>query len=369
MPPSAVASNDYVKPSLVASHDFTKSSLPRHSNNGSKRSRASSVNSPKVRLSIIEEDAASAPPMPARAHHRPFHRRWNLGDPPRRSFESPPPKYSVWDTTGPKGEKLAEMRNNKHIARRGGWRRICLILLILLTLIVGLAVGLTIGLRKKESNSQTSSQKPSESTESSSPFPAGSYTLTTYLSTVRTDCASRPTDWSCYPYHTYSQSPSEALANFTWVITSPSPSKFAISSTPNPWSVNFDSTPLTIIDENTEEERYHFETVLDKITIPSIGIQCYFNQTLLEGNLYTKKPRNYPSSSSSPAEPPSIPSSSNKEFQPWPYAIDIRQTVGGGQTIPQCFRMQDGGLGDRITAEVTPKGEEEICSCEYKNFG
>ncbi len=137
-------------PNFVASQDFAKPSLPRHSTNGLKRSRASSVHSPNVRLSIIEEDAASAPPMPPRAHHRPFHRRWNLGDPPRSSFESPPPKYSVWDTMGPKGEKLSDVRNNKHIARRGGWRRICLILLIILTLVVGLAVGLSIGLRKKE---------------------------------------------------------------------------------------------------------------------------------------------------------------------------------------------------------------------------
>ncbi|KAI4234423.1 MAG: hypothetical protein LQ352_008177, partial [Teloschistes flavicans] len=128
------------------------SNLPRHSTNASskrERSRASSLRSVSVpRLSIIEEDGV--PPIPAKAHHRPFHRRWNLGEPPRFSFETSPPKYSVWDATkGPKGEKLADVRNNKHIARRGGWRRICLIALLLLTAIVALAVGLAVGLHKK----------------------------------------------------------------------------------------------------------------------------------------------------------------------------------------------------------------------------
>ena len=135
---------------LVAARDFAKGSLPRHSTNGSKRerSRASSIHSPSVRLSIIEEDG-DIPPMPPKAHHRPFHRRWNLGDPPRFSFETPPPKYSVWDEKGPKGEKLSDIRNKKYIARRGGWRRICLIALVIIAIIVALTVGLVVGLRKK----------------------------------------------------------------------------------------------------------------------------------------------------------------------------------------------------------------------------
>lgn len=142
----------------ISSKDFVNLRLPRHStNNGSKRSRAGSIHSPSVRLSIIEEDG-DIPPLPAKAHHRPFHRRWNLGDPPSISFEISPPKYSVWDATGPKGEKLSDVRNNKYIARRGGWKRICLILFLLFALIVGLAVGLTVGLRKKDRSDYDSSQ-------------------------------------------------------------------------------------------------------------------------------------------------------------------------------------------------------------------
>lgn len=137
-------------PHRVPSRDLADHRLPRHSTNGSKRSRASSTHSPAARLSIIEEDG-DIPPMPPRAHHRPFHRRWNIGDPPRFNAEKSPPKYSVWDTAGPKGEKLADVRNNKHIARRGGWKRMCLITLLTIGMIVALVVGLVFGLRKKNS--------------------------------------------------------------------------------------------------------------------------------------------------------------------------------------------------------------------------
>ncbi|KAL8702590.1 MAG: hypothetical protein Q9201_004249 [Fulgogasparrea decipioides] len=366
---------------LVASRDFVQPNLPRHSTNGSKRerSRASSIHSPKsARLSIIEEDG-DIPPVPAKAHHRPFHRRWNLGEPPRFSFETPPPKYSVWDVTGPKGEKLSDVRNNKHIARRGGWRRICLIALLVIAVIVGLVVGLAVGLKKKNSNAPNSQDTPLPSTPNTTNlFPAGSYTLTTYLSTIQTDCTSQSQDWSCFPYHTYSESPSQALANFTLIIAAASDNTFTASNN-NPLSVAFDPTPLTLLDEGTEDERYHFSTVVDKITPPSLGVQCYFNGTILEGSLYTKKVRNYPPSSStatSAAAPAatsaaSAPDSASRDdFQPWPYAVDIRQSIGGGQIVPQCFKMRsDSENGDRIVDGITPQPANSMCSCDYKNFG
>ncbi|KAI4235038.1 MAG: hypothetical protein L6R40_006584 [Gallowayella cf. fulva] len=365
-------------PNLVTSQDFARPNLPRHSSNGSKRSRASSVHSPSVRLSIIEEDAASHPPMPPRAHHRPFHRRWNLGDPPRSSFESPPPKYSVWDTLGPKGEKLGDVRNNRHIARRGGWRRICLIMLILLTLVVGLAVGLSIGLHKRNSSTPTSPQ-PAEQTSTSSsakssPFPAGSYTLTTHLSTNRTECTSNATLWSCFPYQTYNpSSPTSSLANFTWIITPSSSSKnndFTISSTNNPFSINFPSTPLTILSPNTPEERYTFTTTLDKTTFPAPGQTCYFNATTLQGTLYTKKPKNYPAPLATTTATAEDENENSDAFQPWPYAVDIQQTIAGGDAVPQCFRSTaNGNLGDRMTEGISPRPESATCACEWRNFG
>ncbi len=57
----------------------------------------------------------------------------------------------MWDVTGPKGEKLEDLRNNAYVARRGGWKRICLIALVVIACIVALAVGLAVGLHKKHS--------------------------------------------------------------------------------------------------------------------------------------------------------------------------------------------------------------------------
>ncbi|KAL9600913.1 MAG: hypothetical protein Q9219_002848 [cf. Caloplaca sp. 3 TL-2023] len=359
MPPNQVASRDFVP----AFH------LPRHSTNGSKRSRASSTHSPVARLSIIAEDGGM-PPMPPKAHHRPFHKRWNLGDPPRFSFEASPPKYSVWDTTGPKGEKLSDVRNNKHIARRGGWKRICLIALLFITFTIALVVGLVVGLRKKHSNDDATAwpQLPENDTSTGNDtqaFPAGSYTFMTYLTTEQTDCSSQAEDWSCYPYHTYTEDPSQAVANFTWTITR-SESGFSISTTNNPF-FDFADSPLIMVDTGSDDERYQFTASLNKLTTPSIGVNCFFNDTRLEGNLYTKKAPNSLSSSSSGSAVPSAPASSDT-FQPWPYAVDVRQTIGGGQTVPECFRIQNNQRGDRIADGITPRPDSSMCSCEYKNF-
>ncbi|KAI4116316.1 MAG: hypothetical protein LQ338_007736 [Usnochroma carphineum] len=215
-------------------------------------------------------------------------------------------------------------------------------------------------------------QAPENATSTSNstgPFPAGSYTLITFLDTVQTDCSSQAQDWSCYPYHTHNQSASQATANFTWVITS-SGDGFSVSSTSNPWSINFDGTPLTLVDAGTDNERYQFNTSLNKITVPTIGVNCFFNDTNLEGNLYTQKAPTYLSSSPAnpPAANPSSPATSD-DFQPWPYAVEVRQTIGGGQTVPECFRIQDDRKGDRITDGITPQGASAVCSCDYRNFG
>lgn len=83
--------------------DFVERSVPRHSAKGSKRSRANSivVVDRDARLSVIAEDGVSPPEQ---AHkHRISSRGWAFGNPPRHSFEKPPPQYSFWDVTGPKG--------------------------------------------------------------------------------------------------------------------------------------------------------------------------------------------------------------------------------------------------------------------------
>ena len=123
----------------------------RHSTNRSKnRSRASST--AENRLDIIQEDGVSPPPMPEKVHHnnnRPFSRGWAFGNPPRHSFDERPPRYTLWDVMGPKGESFHDVRNNKYIAQRGGWKRICLIFLLVLMIVVAVVVGLAVGLSKR----------------------------------------------------------------------------------------------------------------------------------------------------------------------------------------------------------------------------
>ena len=45
------------------------------------------------------------------------------------------------------------MINNKHIAKRGGWKRLLIIAIIVALCIVGLVVGLVVGLRNRHKNS------------------------------------------------------------------------------------------------------------------------------------------------------------------------------------------------------------------------
>ena len=128
--------------------------LPRHSTNaGVRRGSRNASRASSLRLSIIEEDASYVPlppTSPPKTHNRPFHRRF-LGDPPSYSGRSAPP-YSLWDVRGPKGEKFQDLRNNRHVNSRGGWRRICLIAVIVIACLIALVVGLAVGLHKNKDN-------------------------------------------------------------------------------------------------------------------------------------------------------------------------------------------------------------------------
>ena len=106
------------------------------------------------RLEVIMEHGDGPPltPEAVKTSHRPFTRRYQHGNPPPFRQGSPPPPYSVYGgILGPNGEKLSDMRNNKYIAKRGGWKRLCAVALVLVIVIVGLAVGLAVGLKKKPS--------------------------------------------------------------------------------------------------------------------------------------------------------------------------------------------------------------------------
>lgn len=122
-------------------------------------------------LPAISEDSGSftsprdPPPVPPRASNRPADRHFGLGFPPKFNHDRSPPPYADPIEDGPldgeSGEKLAGLRrgvaNNKHIARRGGWKRLLVIGIIVALCIVGLVVGIVVGLRNRNKNSYVAS--------------------------------------------------------------------------------------------------------------------------------------------------------------------------------------------------------------------
>ena len=106
-----------------------------------------------LRLSVIAEDGDV--PLPPRAvirtHNRPFSRRWNLGNPPRHNYEKSPPEYSLRDESPPKKQRFMAIKNNKQLAKRGGWKRLLCMVLFLIAIIIALAVGLSVGLKNHRS--------------------------------------------------------------------------------------------------------------------------------------------------------------------------------------------------------------------------
>ncbi|KAE9368343.1 hypothetical protein N431DRAFT_485891 [Stipitochalara longipes BDJ] len=360
---------------------FTMRSAP-----ASAHSRNPSSGSP---LPAISEDGTSnietrhAPPIPLRASNRPANKHFALGAPPRHSYDSPPAySHFSFDDEGerPNAEKLAAARdgvlNNKHIARRGGWKRLLVIAIIVALCTVGLVVGLVFGLRNRHKSSSNGSTNTAGGASGNIPagpsnpatstaFPAGSYSFTTYLSTVSTNCTSDPATWTCYPYTTYSQSPSASTATFQWIIDPvPDSKSYTISSTDNLFSIVFTNLTLSLMNAGQTDEHYYFSTTMQKPTKPSVPLTdqnlastCYFNQTIFEGYLYTKMKKTFPSGSSNETN-------TGQPFGEWPFAVSVDQMSGGGTGTPTCLGPDGQSLGSFSVADAS-----QLCECLYLNNG
>lgn len=347
-------------------------------------------------LPVIEEDRDSfgpprvAPAVPPRAWNRPAHKVFGLGAPPRLNFDSTPPAYSQFDSTGvegPKGEKLADVRKgitgNKHIAKRGGWARLCVIALIILLCLVGLIVGLVIGLRKHKSSSSTSGPSSTDSGSNSPPggasgtvggepdnpasnitFPAGSYRIDTYLSTIATNCTSNSATWTCYPYSTYAEDRSGSAATYDWIISPVNgTNNYTISSTPNVFSLMFSNASMSLMNSGTSQEHYFFQISMQKPTKPAgqlssenVASTCYFNETTFQAYLYTKMPKTYPNNSTD--------TNTTEPFAPWPYAVKVEQVAASGSGTPTCLDPSGNSVGDFSVSDAG-----QLCDCLYLNTG
>jgi len=169
------------------------------------------------------------------------------------------------------------------------------------------------------------------------------------------------------------------LANFTWIIaTSPwdNSTDFTISSSNNPFAFSFANVSLALKEPNSAMERYTFLTSVDTFTVPQLGVHCFYNETILEASLYTRRSKTYPaapsgSSSSSAAAPSSTGGAavvSNDVFPLWQFAVEISQHIAGGADVPACYQMNNGQQGARITDGLVPQAASNRCSCGYKNF-
>ena len=194
-------------------------------------------------------------------------------------------------------------------------------------------------------------------------FPEGSYTFNTYLSTVATNCTSNPSTWMCYPYQTYAQSRNSSATVFDWIIrpSTSSSKNYTISSTPNPFSIMFDSAPLQLMKQGQEDEHYFFQLNMSKPTKPTsqlgqqnVAATCYFDNTTLQAYLYTKKQKTYP-----PNE-----AGERGSFKAWPGAVKVEQVTGAKMGNPRCVDMGGQSLGEFGVEDGT-----QLCDCLWLNTG
>ena len=157
-----------------------------------------------------------------------------------------------------------------------------------------------------------------------------------------------------------------------------SSANYTISASNDLFSIDFVNVTMALVDADTPTERYSFTVPLNKTVNPSTSIttdnsqaSCLYYNTYLEGNLYTQMTHSYPANS--PNTSASVSSSATSSlnatgFQPWPYAAEITQKIGGGQNVPECYKLFNGDLSDRITDGLNAKPSEDTCSCLWKNF-
>lgn len=201
------------------------------------------------------------------------------------------------------------------------------------------------------------------------PFPAGSYAFDTYLLTVSTDCTPNPNTWRCYPYATYGEVGSGADSTFNWVITptAENGTDYVISSTNNPFALDFTNATLTMTDPGQSSEAYRFSVNMQKMVIPNVTLtadgastDCFYNGTMLSAVLYTKKEKTYP------AQNKTSPSTA-EAYLPWPYAVEVQQVASGGAGVPDCYKMINGNTGEHVTVGTEPANQ--TCQCVYENYG
>lgn len=156
------------------------------------------------------------------------------------------------------------------------------------------------------------------------------------------------------------------MATFNWIITAGSQKgSYQISSTDNPFAITFKNAPLSLLDSGLDSERYRFQITTDKVVQPSGSITddnsqatCYYNGTNLQAYLYTKMAKGYPTTQQT----------IDATYPPWPFAVRVEQVIAGGNNVPNCYKTNNGQLGQRISSGLDAQDAGSLCSCLYKNW-
>lgn len=333
------------------------------------------------RLSAVVDQRASSPHSMSSPSPR-LNSRWSdsthlARSIPRTSHDSMPPPY-VLHPGGVEGNKLVAI--GPVVRQRGGCKRIGFLVLAALV-IIGLGIGLGVGLtRGGGGNSGPAGAHAGEPDKSQPTYPVGEYSLVTALRVVQTNCTSDPDTWRCFPGPTFDQSPASSLATFNWILSNTSAlyatnssdmttsaegvaANMTISASNNPFSIAFDATPLTFI--NDTSPRYTFAANISQKIIPASNITadnrataCFFNQTQVVGTLHLDDTfaQQYTFTGN------------NASYTLWPYAVQVELVSPGGQNTPACYYTTNGVIGAQITDVFTAQPAEDECLCEYQNY-
>jgi hypothetical protein len=160
---------------------------------------------------------------------------------------------------------------------------------------------------------------------------------------------------------------------FNWIISNTSAasgaSELLISSSSNPFAISFSNATLTLLDAGSANDHYAFSVQLDKYVQPPMSLDssdsldgCWFRGTTLSAALYTKKK---PDSSVN-----ATAAAVQTGWLSWPNAVEVNQTINGGNNVPACFQIEaNGNQGPQVTNGLSPQPQSDSCGCFYRNYG
>ena len=117
---------------------------------------------------------------------------------------------------------------------------------------------------------------------------------------------------------------------------------------------------LTLASADTSDQHYTFSVPLQKVVYPTVALtsdsattECFYNNTMLTGNLYTNRTSTYPGDGVTKGD--------------WPYAVEITQSVTAGSGVPDCYKVVNGVAGESVN--VASGADGGVCECGWRNDG